>query len=235
MRSERRRSASVEARWTVPENPRHSRAGAHGGVGSGTERTWRYRAERWQSPPMLVCPATSRDGARQAQPSPCCTSGHRRQSASVAASRVTGASDNSGSCRYRHWRPFHISADHLPSDSTGCRRVPARRIWRSPWRSAPADKAGACGSPRSPDSRTSSKKPSPATSSPASSAATPAPKVVVLDELGYLSLPDGARRPRLPSHLRPQRTRIDDRHHVTPAPTAGASATVSNDVPKKGG
>ena len=53
--------------------------------------------------------------------------------------------------------------------------APARHIWRPRWRSAPATKADGCASPRSPASRTSSKKPTRAASSPESSVATPAP------------------------------------------------------------
>ena len=54
-------------------------------------------------------------------------------------------------------------------------RAPARRISRPRSRSAPASRAAASASPRSPAWPTSSKRPRAAASSPASSAATPAP------------------------------------------------------------
>ena len=81
--------------------------------------------------------------------------------------------------------------DDRESVVSSVNRAAARHTSRQRWRSAPASKADACGSLRSPRSRTSCKRPSRAGSTAGSLAATTAP-AVCLDELGYLNLPDGA-------------------------------------------
>ena len=118
---------------------------------------------------------------------------------STPASRCSNGSRTSASpttprCR----RPRSPRSPRAPGSTTASRsssaasRAPARPTSRSRSRSAPANKDAASASPPSPGSPTNSKKPSRGASSPASSAATPASSSLVLDELGYLALPEGA-------------------------------------------
>ena len=67
--------------------------------------------------------------------------------------------------------------DRRPRERSSSSASPgaARQCSRQAWRSAPASKDAASGSPHSPPSRTNCKRPSPAANSAGSSAATPAP------------------------------------------------------------